>query len=247
MSGKFGGLGSYLLGPNGKAVQDYTLSLTGVAGIGGRGLLMGPADNASNPSLCLSLQPVLPSSLKATTLYANVHSNEISGRVTFWQSDEDLFSDTTISVDLQATLSPSSPQNLTWILANSCSTNDLYNPSSACSAATSISTYASCSMCGSGPLQRYCPIGDLTAKHGSLTLLPGVIARVVTDVTLPLRGPWGVLGLNLVFALPNGVPITCAPISLLTQDTNISGVEKLGRYIYIIVLLYICLLISIRR
>jgi hypothetical protein len=216
LSSVMGGLNGTQLGLSTRAVRSQALSLYGPRAFLGQTLSVYGTDslplackavvliNATSNTVFSSLTFLAP----ALSLSATFSDAAAAGTVTFARYNA---SETVVSVQLQTRLR--SP--LRWFLSSTCG-GAVLNPGQLC-------TTSAC-LCAAGLQQPHCALGDLTSKMGTLAVgASGRVNAVVVDTTLPLSGPWGVLGATLTLRGADGA-LACASLSSTLNTTAIPPV-----------------------
>ena len=189
------------------------LSLYGPHSIIGRSIAVRNSSDGMGVS-CATIRPN-----KATLVSAAQALGPLKGWIYFEQVAMLPTATTTVIIDVlldNATgIQPQNSTSASWFITTVCANSTasqlpIYDPFDA----------AGGSLCGSDSY--LCAVGDLSGKHGNISLTAGM--QVVTDVQLPLSGSFGITGLYVLINIP-GMVSSCLPIQSLPPRT--AGVDGL--------------------
>lgn len=176
--------------------------------------------SGATPKACALIAPV--SAMKTAVA---VFKAPVAGFVYLRQVDES--SDTSVFVDLFYVNNAQSPREFTWQINQGVVDTDASDPSTFCKELGELfnpknSKSANCSQ----TMHSYCPIGDLTSKHGNITVSlaspkQSTSKMASTDTNLPLSGANSVIGESIVLfsSSSSEVPVACAKIVSLNPKT----------------------------
>lgn len=222
LSGKFGMLTGLSILEN--DVVDTTLPLFGPFSINGRGLVIHLASGGSR-WVCTNVQPL---DVKMTTAMA-IFRYPLGGRIIFRQYADDPFSETMIYVEslVYSDGSLNSTTNHQFEIHSALPNEDYHDWQNRCRSVGSVYnpfkvSNKSDESCNTNT-QRRCFLGDLTEKHGRLSVagLSSQVSgtkRFFTDVNLPLFGTQSIVGRSIVIIDDNspkqrGNRLACTPVT----------------------------------